>query len=159
MALVTSNKKLYIILLILLAVYLIFNFFAFGKVSKTKSMPIISPISEKNFPNELDEIINFENFDHIHGHPTPIVPNIVHLLYLNNPVIDFDQMINIFSIFLNHGPDRVYFHCSNCSFTGKYFDAIKANTDIWKRIVIHPITLYRTIFGKAFPEDWKLWIG
>lgn len=154
MALVTWNKKLYITLLILLAVYLIVNFFVIGEFGKTTSNE-----KELSKSNELDEIINFENFDHIHGHPTPIVPNIVHLLYLNNPIIDFDQMINIFSIFLNHGPDMVYFHCSNCSFTGKYFDALKANVDVWKRIVIHPITFYRTIFGQAFPEEWDLWIG
>lgn len=148
-------KPLTIIILILFTVYTITNVILVKQSKRTTTNnPTLSPNNDIAQSNAPDEIIDFEDFDHINGHPTPIVPNIVHLLYLNNPIIDFDQMICILSIFLNHGPDKIYLHCSDCSFTGKYFEAIQSNKDLWKRIVIHPVKYHKTIFGQAYSKGW-----
>ena len=96
------------------------------------------------------EYIDFEDFDNKNGTSYQIVPNIVHYIFLNKPKIEFYHMVNIFSLFFNHRPDKIYFHCDNCSFSGKYFEALKSNKELWNLIEIHPIPFHVTIFGQHY---------
>ena len=99
---------------------------------------------------ELPEYIDFEDFDNENGTSYQIIPNVVHYLFLNKTVVDFYHMVNILSLYLNHGPDKIYFHCDNCSFSGKYFEALKSNQELWNLIEIHPIPFHSTIFRKKY---------
>jgi hypothetical protein len=73
------------------------------------------------FLTNSDEIIDFEGFDNVSGMNMAIIPNIVHLLYLNQPFIRFYQLVNILSIYYNHEPDFIYIHCDDCN---KVFEVI-----------------------------------
>jgi hypothetical protein len=116
----------------------------------TNSNKSRSPINEQFRQPIVDldsDIIDFEGFDNTVGLSYPIVPNIVHLIYLNHPFVKFYQMICIFSIFLNHRPDFIYIHCDNCSFTGKYWEEIDKVTELKQIIRLHKVPSKDTIFG------------
>ena len=98
----------------------------------------------------IQELIDFEGFDNQNGNSHPIIPNIAHYIFLNKPTIEFYHMVNIFSLFFNHRPEKIYFHCDNCSFTGKFFDALKSNKELWSLIDIHHIPPKKTIFGQEY---------
>ena len=98
----------------------------------------------------IDDYLDFEEFDNINGVNKTIVPNIVHLVYLNEPLIKFYQMICIFSIYFNHKPELIYFHCDNCSFHGKYWEKIISNEGLRNIIKLHQIPFHERIFGKKY---------
>jgi len=130
------------------------NLFIFFYYSSEKS-PQTAPINcNKNDLSSLEDqhedLIDFENFDYLQGLTYEIIPDIIHLLYLNSPEIKFYQMVNIFSILFNHRPQAIYWHCDNCSFYGKYFDAIRNHKELWSLIKIHKIPFHSTIFGKEY---------
>jgi mannosyltransferase OCH1-like enzyme len=94
-----------------------------------------------------DDIIDFENFNNSITLPKNsklIVPNIVHLIYNDYTFIKFTDMINIFSIHFNQRPDRIYLHCDNCSFYGKYWNQV--NEKLEHVIYIHQIPKHKTIY-------------
>ena len=113
-------------------------------------------INQQFYENYLDkDIIDFEYYDNsisiteANQRNLPIiVPNIVHLIYLDYTFIKFVDMISIFSIYFNHKPDHIYFHCDNCSFHGKYWETIKQKLDNKNILKIHKIPKHVTIFGK-----------
>ena len=94
-----------------------------------------------------EEIIDFEGFDNINGLNRSIIPNIVHLLYLDQPYIKFYQLVNILTVFYNHRPNNIYIHCDNCSFTGKHFKTIQKIQPLWNIIKFYRIPRKDTIFG------------
>jgi hypothetical protein len=96
----------------------------------------------------IDEYIDFEGFDNeIHGAGKPIVPNIIHLIYLNKAHLKFHEAICIFSIYLNHKPSLIYIHCNNCSFWGENWDWLKEDKGLWSIIKLNQISSNLTIFG------------
>lgn len=97
-----------------------------------------------------EDIIDFEGFDNINGLNRSIIPNIVHLLYLQQPYIKFYQLINIFTIYYNHRPDNIYIHCDNCSFAGKHFETLQNHKPIWDIIKFYRIPYKETIFGVKY---------
>ena len=104
-----------------------------------------------NKPLELhEEIIDFEGFDNINGLNISIIPNIVHLLYLQQPYLKFYQLVNILTIYYNHKPEFIYFHCDDCNFSGKYFNILKEYKQIWNLIKIFKIPFKNTIFGVEY---------
>ena len=98
----------------------------------------------------IDGYLDFLGFDNINGVNKSIVPNIVHLIYLNETKIKFYQMICIFSIYFNHKPELIYFHCDDCSFHGKYWEQIRSYKELWSIIKIHKIPYKEKIFGKKY---------
>lgn len=94
-----------------------------------------------------EEIIDFEGFDSINGLNRSIIPNIVHLLYLDQPYVKFYQLVNILSIYYNHRPDHIYIHCDNCNFTGKHFETLQKIKQLWTVIKFYRIPRKDTIFG------------
>jgi hypothetical protein len=100
-------------------------------------------------PNDYD-IVDFEGFDYENGTENFIIPNIVHLVYLGLSEINFYQSINIYSIYLNHKPDFIFFHCDLCNFTGKYWTQINSVRNLRRRIVLNKISSFKTIFGQKY---------
>ena len=98
----------------------------------------------------LDDYLDFEEFDNVNGLNKAIVPDIVHLLFLQQTEIPFYQVINIYSIYFNHKPKLIYFHCDNCSFHGKYWKWIKNNKKLSKIVKVHPIPFHDKIFGVQY---------
>ena len=94
-----------------------------------------------------EDIIDFENFDYKNGVDKAIIPNIVHYLFLNDPNIRFYHFINILTAYFNHQPDFIYFHCDNCSFSGKYLDSLRNFKELWSIIKFYKIPFHKTVFG------------
>ena len=137
----------YFLISILGFLVFIFN----GKLLNSKRYLSINTQEFKETPFEIyEEIIDFENFDNFNGTKEPIIPNIVHYLFLNNPNIRFYHLINILAVYLNHKPDFIYFHCDNCSFTGKYFEVLKNYKELWDIVKIYRIPFQKTIFGVKY---------
>lgn len=101
--------------------------------------------------SKLIDILDFEGFNNETGHTDYIVPNIVHLLYFGITELKFYQLINIYSIYINHKPDWIYIHCDNeCSFRGTYWQEIQAIDDLRSRIRLNKIPYRSTIFGVKY---------
>jgi hypothetical protein len=125
-----KDKFLNLFLLILLFVFAV-EFYIFIQDTckndfKIKNLLIQSKNDKKTNTKSKtiqlnEDLIDFEGFDNINGLDTPIIPNIVHLLYLQQPYIKFYQLVNILTIYYNHEPDHIYFHCDQCNFTGKFY--------------------------------------
>ena len=107
--------------------------------------------TEINVPKNVDydfyDFEGFNNSDEKANFTRIIVPNIVHIVYLQFTEIKFYQMVNIFSIFLNHKPDKLYIHCDDCSFHGKYWDQIQSVRELVKIIVLKKVDKHDTVFG------------
>ena len=96
----------------------------------------------------LDEHIDFEGFDNQVSAQQPIIPNIVHLINLNQTVVNFHQFITILSIWLNHKPNVIYIHCDKCSLKGKYWQALNSLDELKHLIKLNQIPEKNTIFNK-----------
>lgn len=82
---------------------------------------------ELHFDNKKKDIgFSEENDD--------LVPNIVHIMLLDQTDIRFYQIVNIYSIYFNQKPSQIYIHCNKCNFKGKYFNELKENNEIWSII-------------------------
>ena len=64
---------------------------------------------------DADQIVDFEGFDNTNAteNHTMIVPNIVHLIYMDKNTLRFHEMLCLFSIYLNQRPDTIIIHCEN----------------------------------------------
>ena len=139
-----SNKILYLLLIIfVLESYYFIRLNYFKKANKIITEPDFRVIQD-------EDILDFEEFDNVNGANKSIIPNIVHLLYLQQPYIKFYQLVNILSIYYNHKPDYIYFHCDDCNFNGKHFNKLKEFQSIWKIIKIFKIPYKTTIFGQDY---------
>jgi hypothetical protein len=134
-------------------------------ISKQHNLPFYRDNFELAVNVANDEILDFEGFDNINGVNLPIVPNIVHLLFLQETKIKFYQMINIFSIYLNHKPNYIYLHCDNCTFSGKYYEKLRNYKKLWEIVKIKQIPYKETIFGVKYgwinhhrSDIWRLLI-
>jgi hypothetical protein len=138
-----KNTTILLILIIIVFVFL-------AKNIKILSFYSISTTNDCGIYGCIDDYLDFEGFDNINGVNKSIVPNIVHLIYLNETKIKFYQMICIFSIYFNHKPELIYFHCDDCSFHGKYWEQIKSYKGLWSIIKIHRIPFNDKIFGTNY---------
>lgn len=90
------------------------------------------------------DILEFESFNYM-NHPNSkiyVVPNYVHLIYLNSSEsLTFDQMIQLFSIILNHKPRKILIHCDgDCSFQrGPYWEKVESSKCLNEKLVIRKI--------------------
>ncbi|CAF0723013.1 unnamed protein product [Brachionus calyciflorus] len=111
-----------------------------------------------------NQFIDFENFNNRKGSRKFIIPNVVHLLYLNTNEIKFYQAINIYSIFLNQNPDFILIHCNDCKFSGHYWEQINSIKELKDKIILNKIKFHETIFGQEYgwiehaSDTWRLMI-
>jgi hypothetical protein len=97
------------------------------------------------------DMVEFEGFDNKNGSSYSfVVPNLVHLIYLNMSEIKFYQAISLYSIYLNQKPDLILIHCDRCNFTGFYWQQMNSINDLRNRIVLKNINTENTIFGKKY---------
>jgi hypothetical protein len=122
---------------------------------------IISTIADQREEEEREEsrlgyeLIDFEGYDNSGDVPpfdTFIVPNYIHLIYLKINEIKFYQMVNIYSMFLNQKPTRIYIHCDVCDFHGRYWEQLYSIEEIKKILIFNKIRQHYTIFG--VPVRW-----
>ena len=99
-------------------------------------------------------IMDFEGFDNYDENQPLIVPNVVHLIYLNMNTLRFHEMICIYSIYLNQRPDAIVIHCENCGFTGYFWQQIERVEGLRRIIRFNQLPVRRTIFGQIGP--WPL---
>lgn len=86
--------------------------------------------------DESNEFINFEGFDNNGGCNKYIVPNLIHYVHLDQTEISFSTFLSILSAWVNHRPDFIYLHCNDCSYRGKYWQALINITNLNEKIVI-----------------------
>lgn len=93
-------------------------------------------------------VLDFQNFNSKDS--SKVVPNLVHLIFTTtsnstNAEFSYDQMILLFSIFLNQNPRKILFHCDGdeveCDrhFKGPNWDKVKSVKCLRKRVVIRKI--------------------
>ena len=142
---------------VLILQFLAFSFYVL-LIYKKKNSLLRETIEEENCGvyGCIDDYLDFEGFDNEKGVNKSIVPNIVHLVYLNETKIKFYQMICIFSIYFNHNPELIYFHCDECSFHGQYWEKIKSHKSLWDIIKIHKIPFKNTMIGSKNENERNL---
>lgn len=155
---INLKRRFYIVVVLMLLAYIVTSWIRVSHKSGTldhgyinvdgSGVVLKTSTKQGTTTRQLDaDIFDFEGFDNQNGTDHMIIPNIVHLLYLQTTNFTFYQMINIFSIYLIQKPDLIYIHCDNCSFHGERWDRIRAIDDLRERLVIHPIAFHETIFG------------
>ena len=110
----------------------------------------------KNFFFE-DKLINFEGFDNQTGVDHFIVPNIIHLIRMNQTEFTFTDWLCLQAAYRNHRPDYFYIHTDSPDgkFTGKYWHFIEKDLELRSRIIILPIEAPWEIFGQKLSPKWR----
>jgi hypothetical protein len=109
----------------------------------------------------LGEQIDFQGFDNQTGADHFIVPNIIHLIRMNQTQFTFTDWLCLQAAYHNHRPDYFYIHTDapNGQFTGKYWSLIEKDLELRSRIIILPIEAPFEIFGQQLNPKWRLHHG
>ena len=109
----------------------------------------------------LGEQIDFQGFDNQTGADHFIVPNIIHLIRMNQTQFTFTDWMCLQAAYHNHRPDYFYIHTDapNGQFTGKYWSLIEKDLELRSRIIILPIEAPFEIFGQQLNPKWRLHHG
>ena len=104
-----------------------------------------------------EKVINFEGFDNQTGVDHFIVPNIIHLIRMNQTEFTFIDWLCLQAAFQNHRPDYFYIHTDSPDgkFTGKYWHFIEKDVELWSRIIILPVEAPWEIFGQKLSPKWR----
>ena len=96
------------------------------------------------------DIIDFEGFNNENAteNQTMIVPNIVHLIYMEKNKLRFHEMICVLSIYLNQKPSAIIIHCENCTFFGPFWRKLQKVDGLRKILHMSVLPVKRTIFGQ-----------
>ena len=98
----------------------------------------------------------FHGFNNQSGSSEFIVPNIVHYIRFNETIFSFVEYICIRSTFINHNPDFIYFHTDVANFSGKYWDQMVNESELYAKIRIIPAELPADIFGQKLRGKFRL---
>ena len=136
--------------------YLCTNFVATSFEKKTNNLKENdNEIVEEKWTKET-----FKDFDNDTGTDRFIVPNIIHFIRFNQTEYSFIDYVVIKAAMRNHRPDFFYIHTDVVglgNFTGRYWELIKADYEIWFRIRLFPIKVEVEIFGQNInPGDYFL---
>ena len=89
-----------------------------------------------------------------------IIPNIIHYVRLNMTEYSLIEYLCVKAALRHHRPDYFYIHTNvGDSFTGKYWNKIKSEHDLWSRIRILPTEIPSEIYGQNLSVKWRLWHG
>ena len=153
------NKLFVIKCLLIFSIYSILLFAVFLRystynkpVEKQQSISIQKSEVKHNTENctksLIDDFMDFEGIDNNRDNfSSLIVPNYIHLIFLNKNEFKFYEYVNIYAVFLNQKPDRIYLHCDLCDFKGRYWDEMNSIEELRKIFVINRIPTRDTIFG------------
>lgn len=130
-----------------------YDYYYIGRMTSRKDDPRCGLVRNRS---DYVDVFDFEKFDnHKQAARDFIVPNLVHLIYSNTSEITFDQMIGIFSIFLNQNPHKILIHCDKCGFRGPYWDIIQSSKCLKSKLVVRKIPIYESNFDKKISMDKK----
>ena len=147
-------KLLVIKFLLIFSIFSVLLFTVFLRYSTAEvQQGILIQKSEYNTENYtkslIDDFMDFEGFDNNRENfSSLIVPNYIHLIFLNKNEFKFYEYVNIYAVFLNQKPDRIYLHCDLCDFKGRYWEEMNSIEELRKIFVINRIPTHNTIFGK-----------
>lgn len=100
---------------------------------------------------------SFEGFNNVTGADRFIVPSIIHFIRFNQTEYSFIDYVVIKAAMRNHRPDYFYIHTDTPgpgNFTGRYWNLIKKDYELWSRIRLLPIKVDEEIFGQLInPGD------
>ena len=138
-----------VIVFVVLCLILLYNGFQLARCKWMATRPR-QAYYKALFDSKKDDIIDFEGFNNRFSTSDQklIVPNIIHLLFLNQTEMRFHEMICIFSMFLNQKPDTIMIHCENCSFTGYYWNKLNKFKALSSIIKFNTLPVKRGIYGK-----------
>ena len=105
--------------------------------------------------------LNFSGFDNETGSNNFIVPNIIHFIYFNKTQLTFVDYVVLRAAMRNHGPDKFYIHSNNQEkpLSGKYWDWVRKDKELWSRIQVFHLDLPQEIFGQQLSKGWRLHHG
>ena len=123
------------------------------KIVNAKLSPVLphdDPLNSRKF--------NFTNFNNETGADRMIIPNIIHYVRLNMTEYSLVEYLCVKAALRHHRPDYFYIHTDvGDSFTGKYWNKIKSEHDLWSRIRILPTQFPKEIYGKKLSLKWLSW--
>ena len=93
----------------------------------------------------------FEGFNNVVGADRFIVPNIIHFIRLNLTEYSFIDYVVIKAAMRNHRPDNFYIHTDvpgPGQFTGRYWNLIQNDHELWSRIQLLHLEAPSEIFGQ-----------
>ena len=126
-----------------------------------QSYDLSSPSASRNeFPSKKSAMNKFEGFNNETGGDVFFIPNIIHYIRFNKTEFSFVDYICIRSAYLHHHPDFIYFHTNVANFSGKYWDRMTNELELYERIrILRDIDLPMEIFGQKLSEGWRLFHG
>jgi len=98
-----------------------------------------------------EKFVDFEGFDNKTGAEEFLVPNIVHYVSLGQTKISFPLFLSILSAWLNQKPSRIYIHCDDCSFHGKYWDELLKLNGLNQILHINKLENFKETIFKTKP--------
>ncbi len=114
--------------------------------------------TDANIENKADE---FDGFNNVTGAKHFIVPNIIHFIRFNNFELKFIDYLVLLAAMRNHRPDKFYIHTNiqDIKFTGKYWDWVRKDEELWTRIEVLYLEAPTEIFGLKLSEGWRFHHG
>lgn len=109
-------------------------------------------------------LVDFDGFDNETGQNWGgrlIVPNLIHYIRFNKTAFSFVEYVCLRSAYVQQQPERIYLHTNvdESNFTGIYWKWIRAESDLYRRIVVLPIQLPSDIFDQPLSDGWRLYHG
>ncbi|CAG2177578.1 unnamed protein product [Oppiella nova] len=154
-----SIGKKYIKIVCILCVILVITLFIHTFADKHHNKPHVNAIDDHldTFADQLsgDLVFSDANSDNITGFKTPIVPNVVHYVVLDNVYMDFIHFVSIKSVLRHQKPQKIIIHCNCHHMKGKYWSQLMSGSDghlIHVRHIQKPVT----IFGKKLSSVYHM---
>ena len=134
----------------------------------TKFVPSPTSVFKLYQPNRLvveytvvEDKGEFEGFNNVTGAEHFIVPNIIHFIRFNNFELKFIDYLVLLAAMRNHRPDKFYIHTNvkDVQYTGKYWDWVRRDEELWTRIKVLYLEAPAEIFGLKLSEGWRFHHG
>ena len=109
----------------------------------------------------LEDKMEFEGFNNVTGAERLIVPNIIHFIRFGDFELKFIDYLVLLAAMRNHRPDKFYIHTNepDVQYTGKYWDWVRKDEELWTRIKVLYLEVPTEIFGQQLYEDWYNYHG
>ena len=162
----TSKFALFQVALSLSFLVSLFFFIAHNNTSQQEPLDLI--ITDEG-SNENDNRIvsiedynywngSFDGFDNVTGADRFIVPNIIHFIRFNQPEYLFIDYVVIKAAMKNHRPDYFFIHTDvpgPGNFTGRYWNLIQNDYELWSRIRLLHLEVPSDIFGQKLNKGLR----
>ena len=105
--------------------------------------------------------MDFCGFNNVIGAQEFIVPNIIHFIRFKTFELSFVEYVVLLAALRNHKPDKFYIHTDipEIQYTGKYWELVRKNSELWSRIQVLHLQVPTEIFGQKLNEKWRFYHG